>query len=147
VRPTVGGSAECVVKRLIDGDTFQCEGGSRVRLLLVDSDEIGQSNFADSALAHVRRLTPVGSKVRLEFDVDLYDRSQRVLAYVYADDVFVNRELARRGMAQVAVYPPNVRWVDVIRAAADSAREEKRGVWSTSAFACTPADFRAGKCR
>jgi endonuclease YncB( thermonuclease family) len=140
-----GGTAPCTVSRIIDGDTFACEGGSRVRLLLVDTDERNQSVYADSAIALVQLLMPPGSLVRLEFDVQQLDRYNRVLAYVFTDSVFVNREIVRRGMGHVAVYPPNVGRVDELRAAADSARQEKLGIWRGSAFECTPADFRASK--
>jgi micrococcal nuclease len=147
ITPTPGGTAECVVSRIIDGDTFHCEGGSRVRLLIADAAETGQSEYADSAVLMLERYMPVGARVRLEFDVAGFDWFRRVLAYVHVDGVFINRELVRRGLAHVEVYPPNVRWVDEIRAAADSAKHEKRGVWSGSAFECTPADHRAGRCR
>ena len=59
----------------------------------------------------------------------------------------INRELVRRGMAVMAVYPPNVRHVALLRATANSARAERAGLWSGSAFACEPADYRAGRCR
>jgi micrococcal nuclease len=137
---------DCTVLRIIDGDTFVCDGGRRIRLLLVDTDERNQSVYADSALMLVERLMPAGSRVRLEFDVARFDRYRRVLAYVYADSLFVNREIVRRGMGHVVVFPPNVRSVDSMRAAADSARQEKLGIWSGSAFECTPADFRARRC-
>jgi endonuclease YncB( thermonuclease family) len=146
IQPRIGGSAPCTVARVVDGDTFVCEGGSRVRLLLVDADEVGQSVYADSAALLIQRLMPPGTRVRLEFDVELHDRYRRVLAYAYADSVLVNRELVRRGLAHVTVYPPNVRLVDVMRAAADSARREMRGIWAGSAFECTPAEWRAGRC-
>jgi endonuclease YncB( thermonuclease family) len=132
IEPRIGGSAACTVARIVDGDTFVCEGGSRVRLLLVDSDELGQSVYADSAAALARQLMPPGSRVRLEFDVELFDRYRRVLAYVYADTVFVNRLIVRRGLGHVVVYPPNVRLVEVMRAAADTARQEKLGIWRRS---------------
>lgn len=147
IQPRIGGSATCTVSRIVDGDTFVCEGGSRIRLLLVDADEIGQSVLADSAVALVRRLMPPGSRVRLSFDVELSDRYRRLLAYVYSDGLFVNREIVRRGMGHVVVYPPNVRMIDAMRAAADTAKQEKLGIWSSSAFACTPADYRARRCR
>jgi micrococcal nuclease len=147
ITPTPNGTAECVVARIVDGDTFQCEGGSRVRLLIADADEVGQSVYADSAALLLAQLMPVGSGVRLEFDVAGLDRYRRVLAYVYAGDVFVNRALVRRGFAHVAVYPPNVRSVEVMRAAADTARQERLGVWHAPGFLCTPADYRAGRCR
>lgn len=63
--------------------------------------------------------------MRLQFDIAGHDRYGRLLAYVHAGDVFVNRDLVRRGLAQVAVYPPNAQWVGVLRAAADTARLER----------------------
>jgi endonuclease YncB( thermonuclease family) len=147
IRPTNNGTAECVVTRIVDGDTFTCGGGNHVRLLIADTDEIGQSVYADSAVMLLARLIPVGTRVRLEFDIDGYDRNRRLLAYVYAGALFVNRELVRRGFAQIAAYPPNVREVDAMRAAADSARRDRLGVWRSRAFECAPADYRSGRCR
>src|SRR5690606_26562279 len=49
ITPTPNGSAACTVQRIIDGDTFVCDGGSRVRLLIADAPEVGQSVYADSA--------------------------------------------------------------------------------------------------
>lgn len=147
IRPIVNGMAPCTVARIIDGDTFQCEGGSRVRLLLVDTDETGQSAYADSAALLLQRLMPPGSRVTLRFDVELYDRYRRILAYVHSDDVFVNRALARAGFAHAVVYPPNVARIDDIRAAVDSARAERRGLWSVSGHYCAPADYRAQRCQ
>jgi micrococcal nuclease len=124
IRPSVGGDAPCTVARVIDGDTFVCEGGSRIRLILIDTPELDDVPRGDSARAFMVSLMPPGRTVRLEFDVGLYDRYGRVLAYVYADSVFVNREIVRRGIGRVAVFPPNVRMLEIIRAAADSARRE-----------------------
>lgn len=137
----------CTVERVVDGDSFVCRGGARVRLTLIDSPEAAQRPFGDSATAAARALMPVGSTVRLELDVDPRDQYDRVLAYVYAGSTFVNREMVRRGMALVAVYPPNVREEATIRAAADSARTERVGLWRTSGFECAPADYRARRCR
>lgn len=147
IRPTMNGTAPCTVARIIDGDTFQCEGGSRVRLLLVDAAETGQSTYADSATLLLQRLMPPGSRVTLRFDVEIYDRYKRTLAYVHSDSLFVNRALARAGFAHAVVYAPNVARIDEIRAAVDSARTERRGLWSGSAFHCAPADYRARRCQ
>ena len=94
-----------------------------------------------------RRLLPTGARVRLEPDVEARDQYGRLLAYVWVDSLMVNREMARRGMAVVLVYPPNVTHVEMLRAAVDSARAERRGLWSGSAFQCAPIDYRAGRCR
>lgn len=147
IRPEIGGRADCVVSRIVDGDTFECRGGSRIRLLLIDTDELGQSKWADSATAFLKRRMPVGSRVLLEFDIELFDRYDRILAYVRKDDRFINHELVRRGLAHIYVLPPNVAHADLLRAAADSARAEWRGMWAQDPFACTPSDYRAGRCR
>jgi hypothetical protein len=49
-------------------------GGSRIRLLIADAPEAGQGPYADSATLLLKRLMPVGSSVRLEFDVQVRDR-------------------------------------------------------------------------
>jgi micrococcal nuclease len=143
----IGGNASCTVTRIIDGDTFECAGGDRIRLLLIDTPELAQGPFGDSARRALVALVPPGTAVRLEFDVDLRDQYDRLLAYVHRDSVFVNRELALRGVAVAMVIPPNVKHVESIRAAVDSARAERRGLWRIDAFACRPEDFRAGRCR
>jgi micrococcal nuclease len=85
--------------------------------------------------------------VRLEGDVRGRDRYGRLLAHVHAEDgVWVNREMVRRGYAVVAVYPPNVRYVEEFRAELDSARRAGRGLWAVGGFACEPADRRRGRC-
>lgn len=90
----------------------------------------------------------MGSTPRLEMDVDPQDRYGRALAYAYtADGQMVNEELARQGYALTLTYPPNVRHVERIRSAVQEARSAGRGLHATRAFACTPKEYRAGKCR
>lgn len=142
-----GADTDCTVARVVDGDSFVCAGGRRVRMLLVDAPELSQRPYGETSRAAARALLPVGARVRLEFDVEVRDRFGRLLAYVYRDSTFVNRELVRRGMAVVLVYPPNVQEVETLRAAGDSARHERRGLWGASAFECSPRDYRARRCR
>jgi micrococcal nuclease len=58
----------------------------------------------------------------------------------------VNAELVRQGYAVVSVCPPNVKYVDQLRAVQEAAQAERAGLWSGSAFECLPADHRAGRC-
>lgn len=57
-----------------------------------------------------------------------------------------NHMMARQGFAVPLVVPPNVRHVESIRAAADSARQAALGLWAVEAFACLPETFREGLC-
>ena len=92
-------------------------------------------------------MLPTGSTAWLETDVQVRDQYGRMLAYVYrTDGLQVNELMVRSGFAEILVYPPNVRHVDVLRSARDAARDAHRGLWSTEAFACSPRDHRAGRC-
>jgi micrococcal nuclease len=51
-----------------------------------------------------------GKEVRLAFEVQRKDKYPRTLAYVYVGDMMRNAELLRQGYAQVATYPPNVKY-------------------------------------
>ncbi|HSJ05551.1 MAG TPA: thermonuclease family protein [Longimicrobiales bacterium] len=144
--PAVGG-ADCRVARVVDGDTLVCEGGVRVRLLLIDAPELSQGPWGAVAKALLEQLASPGTLVTVEEDVQQRDRYGRLLAYLYLPDGrMVNEELLRAGVAVVSVHPPNIRHVERLRAAADSARAGGAGLWSTAAFECEPADHRAGRC-
>lgn len=141
-----GMASSCVVERITDGDTIRC-GGERVRLVLIDSPEQDQGPFGRAAQAFLEAILPVGSEARLATDVEPRDRYGRRLAYVYLPDGrMVNRMLVRQGFAVPLVVPPNVRHVEAIRSAADSARAGRLGLWTVDAFACLPQDFRDGLC-
>lgn len=72
-----------------------------------------------------------GKTVRLEKDVSETDKYGRLLRYVYVGDLFVNAELVRLGYAQVATYPPDVKYQDLFLVLQREAREAGRGLWAT----------------
>ncbi len=125
-----------VVTRVIDGDTVEVRFRGRildVRLIGVDTPETvdpsepvgcygpAASRFTEQELE--------GERVRLEFDVERLDRYGRTLAYVWVGDRLFNEVLVRRGFAQVATYPPNVKYVDRFLRAERRAREAEQGLW------------------
>lgn len=138
----------CRVARVIDGDTFTCSGGRRVRLLLVDAPERSQHPAGDSATAALQRLIHRDVEVALEFGRDSTDRYGRTLAFVWLEDGrMVNQELVRRGWAVVYLYDrKNLRYAPRIEAAQDSARTERRGWWRDGEIACPPKAFRSRRC-
>lgn len=73
-----------------------------------------------------------GKTIRLEKDVSETDRYGRLLRYVYVGNLFVNAELVKLGYAQVATYPPDVKYVDLFLQLQREARETGRGLWATS---------------
>ena len=139
---------QCMVGRVVDGDTFDCSDGTRVRLILVDAPEWNQGgSYGRQAHQALTELLGRGATVGLELDVEHIDPFGRLLAYVRLDDGRIaNEELLRRGMAIVAVYPPNVRYLERFRAVMEEAQRNRVGLWLVGGFDCTPADFRAGRC-
>lgn len=145
IAPSRGGS--CTVTHIYDGDTVTCQTGERVRLLLIDAPEMDQGPFGTTARDALRAIMPLGTTVRVETDVEKQDRYGRTLGYLWlADGRMVNEEMARTGYTLSLTYPPNVQYVDRIRAAVEDAKSARRGLWSGSAFECTPKDHRAKRC-
>ncbi len=118
-----------------------------MRLILIDAPERDHVPYGAAATRLLRQIVPVGTRATLELDVQHRDRYGRLLAYVYAPDGrMANEEMVREGYAMISTYPPNVKYVERIRAAQQRARAEGRGLWSTSAFECPPAMHRRRAC-
>lgn len=92
-------SEYAIVTRVIDGDTLEIENGDRVRLLGINCPEKGDKYYND-AKEFLENLT-LNKTVRLEFGKKKYDLYDRTLAYVFADDVFVNIKIVEQGFANL----------------------------------------------
>ena len=139
-------TSECVVGHIVDGDTFRCRDGRKVRLIGIDSPERRQRPYGAQAQAALLRMAPPGTALRLESDVAGSDRYGRVLAYAWRKSVLVNEALVHEGWAVQYTVPPNVKYADRFGRAQKEARARGRGLWSGRGFECTPADFRRGTC-
>ena len=139
-------TSDCVVGHVVDGDTFRCGDGRKVRLTGIDSPEQRQRPYGAQARAALLRMAPPGTALRLEGDVAATDRYGRVLAYAWLKSVLVNEALVQQGWAVQYTVPPNVKYADRFGRAQKEARARGRGLWSGRAFDCAPADFRRGNC-
>lgn len=137
----------CVVARVVDGDTFYCRDGRKVRLLGMDSPERGQGPVWRQAQRALARFTPVGRAVRLEGDVAPTDRYGRALAWVWVGGTLVNEAMVHDGWAVRYTVPPNVKYADRVERAQKQARARRAGLWSGRGFECLPRDYRRGACR
>ncbi len=142
----VGPDRPCAVSRVVDGDTFYCADGLKVRLLGIDAPERAQGRAGRESAAALRRLLPIGARVRLESDIGARDRHGRTLAYVWNGDVLVNEALVRDGWAFLLTVPPNVKYVTRLERAQKTARMARAGLWREPGLACTPRDWRARRC-
>lgn len=138
---------DILVKRAVDGDTIILQTGERVRLIGIDTPELHESNklYRDaerteqdtSTIQKLGRLSyeftknlVEGKRVSLEFDVEKYDKYDRLLAYVYLKDgTFINAEIVKQGYASLMTIPPNVKYADLFLKLYQEARENRRGLW------------------
>jgi endonuclease YncB( thermonuclease family) len=125
----------CVVKRVIDGDTFECEGGPTVRMLQIDAPEKGKcgGGWATAALQNI--FLPVGRRVRLTYDQVRTDRFGRTLAAPIAtgtDGAEYNLSIIMVyvGLAKAAYYGDNAGLLDWARASETWARNAQWNMWA-----------------
>lgn len=121
---------QVLVARVIDGDTIQIEGNIRVRYIGIDTPEPGQCLGDIATTTNLNLILDKENYVTLERDIEGYDKYSRVLAYVFAGDIFINEKLVRDGLATVTTYPPNIKYVDKLLKAQQDAREARLGIWS-----------------
>ena len=135
------------VIRVIDGDTFEAavEGrATTVRLLNVDTPETKDPDsppecLGPEATEYLEQLLPVGSKVRLELDVEPLDKYGRTLAGVFnTDGTLVNAEVARLGLGVPVLIEPNKKFYPPVEEAFAESRTSGVGLNSAD-IPCLPA--------
>jgi micrococcal nuclease len=119
------------VSSVIDGDTIIVASGQRVRYIGIDTPEVRPEVEALGMEAwQANRHFVEGKRVRLERDVSNTDKYGRLLRYVYVDDLFVNAELVRLGLAEAKAYPPDTKYQEYLEKLETEAREARRGIWA-----------------
>lgn len=134
------------VIRVVDGDTIivDIDGvEERIRLIGIDTPESVHPDadrnveYGKIASDFTKELL-LNQEVFLEYDVQARDRYDRILAYVYINNVMFNMTLLKEGHAKVATYPPNVKFVDEFTALQEQARDAQKGVWSNESLTIVP---------
>jgi micrococcal nuclease len=138
------GAQEAKVKRIVDGDTLIVTvdrpgpipaGDHRVRLLEIDSPETVRPNYpvqcgGAGATEFARAELPEGSAVYLVSDREDKDEFGRYLRYLWDfDGEFFNEKAVAGGHARALLIEPNDRYIDRMRSAELSAKQNKKGVW------------------
>ncbi len=115
------------VSRVIDGDTIEIQTGERVRLICIDTPEVGEYYYQEAKDYLINLI--LNEKVKLVKDVSETDRYSRLLRYVYVEDVFVNGELIEKGYARVYRYPPDTKLCDYLEILEIEAKNNNFGIW------------------
>jgi len=133
----IGRSVDATVIRVVDGDTAEMKLGTArtegVRFIGVDTPESvapGQpvECFGKKASRFTTGLIE-GELVTLRFGAERRDVYDRLLAYVYLDDRFVNAELVRLGYARTLEIAPNVDHAEKFERLQQSAANAGLGIW------------------
>ncbi len=111
-------ATDATIEYVHDGDTLFLTDGRKVRLLGVDTPEIGDNLecYGDEATALLRSMLPEGTHVRVLADAQPLDQYDRSLLLLWLDDAtFVNLELIEQGAAEAVVLEPNLLYAVGIR--------------------------------
>ena len=102
-----------------------------MRYIGIDTPEIRPEpeSFGIEAWQANRKLVE-GKSIRLERDVSETDKYGRLLRYIWVDEVLVNAELVRQGLARAKAYPPDTKYQDYLERIEEEAREAGRGIWT-----------------
>lgn len=130
------------VTKVVDGDTIDVLIGDKketVRFVLVDTPETKHPSkpiepFGPEASEFTTDMLE-GKEVKLEKDVSERDKYGRLLMYVWLDDKMVNELLLEKGLARVAIYQPDVKYVDKFREIQKKAQQAGTGIWSIENYA------------
>jgi len=141
---TVSGEAACVPKnaeytkgtvvQLISGDTIAVEISGEIHVVhyinLYAPEAADEATVTSYKKSDVHADLVLGKPVILVKDVSQRDKFNRLPRYVFADEVFINYELARYGLANVIHTLPDVSCYEVLKSAEGEAQEDQVGRWS-----------------
>ncbi len=136
---------------ITDGDTIRVMVDGKeepVRLIGIDTPEKWKKRgkgwvedpdpFALEASAFTTKLL-TGRDIWLEYDVQRRDKYDRILAHVWVQipgesaKTLANAQIVRAGLAQLLTIPPDVKYVDRLKAALIAAKRDKLNLWAGTA--------------
>lgn len=151
------------VVRVVDGDTYyvNMDGQEvKVRLIGVDTPEsVAPQSYTDATgkentevgeyISEIMKdVIKEGDTLLLEFDVDMYDKYDRVLAYAYFEDgEMVQDFLLSNGLAQTMTITPNVKYSDHFADVQRVAVENGIGIWNYDIPTITKESLQANLTR
>lgn len=128
-----------LVVGVVDGDTIDVSINGqtvRVRYIGIDTPEQDQPLFSQ---AMVFNASLVGNKtVTLVKDTSETDSFGRLLRYVMAGDIFVNRALVEGGYAEATAYAPDTACIGAFEAAQRAAQTAQVGLWMATPEVLVP---------
>ena len=137
----LGSADETVeVTHVIDGDTVILKDGRHIRLIGINTPEIGSNGKASkpgakAAQKHLQSLLKGHRQIFLKFDAEEFDRYQRTLAHLFLPDgKNIQANLLAEGLAIPLTIPPNLIYLDCYLHHSNQAITSQRGLWSLQQY-------------
>jgi len=137
--PVPSGLTQVAVRRVVDGDTLRLSDGRSVRMIGLNTPELGKQGRSDEpfAVAARKRLEALvaasGGRVGVLPGKESKDHYGRTLAHLYgAEGANLEAQMLAEGLGFQVAVAPNVDLVACQQAAERSARQAGLGVWRQS---------------
>jgi endonuclease YncB( thermonuclease family) len=128
-----------------DGDTVRLQDGRSVRLIGIDTPELGRDGAPDQPIAAaardaLRALLARRPELNLRFDITRHDSHGRLLAHAFlSDGTSVSAWLLERGYATLLIMPPNEWNSRCYQSAERRAHTSRLGIWGLPAYQPVPS--------
>lgn len=133
---SIGSSDETVeINHIIDGDTVILKDGRHVRLIGIDTPEIGRDGRksdagAESARSYLVSLVQGNKNILLKFDSQRLDRYKRTLAHLFLPNgQNIQAILLAEGLATPLTIPPNLKFLNCYLYHSNHAVVSQQGLW------------------
>jgi len=129
------------VSRVVDGDTVWLTDRRKLRLIAMDTPEMGRKGRAAEPLAirakdYLHQLLAAQKyRISLRYDLELKDRYKRTLVHSYlSDGNSITALLLSQGLASLLIVPPNTWNFECYQRVEQRARKQRKGIWALPAF-------------
>jgi len=116
--------------QVIDVDRFLLTSGEEVECLGIYIPLLGKK-FREEVIPEVQKMVNEKS-LKLEFDSTQRAPFGKLRAYIFADGIFVNAELVKRGYALLLPSSEKLKYGSYLVELENQAKAEKRGFWNES---------------
>lgn len=128
-----------------DGDTIKLDDGQSLRLIGINTPELGHGGAPAEALADAARdtlqtLLADSPQIALRYDSERRDRYGRLLAHAFLPDGrSITAYLLEQGLGAQIMVPPNAWGLACYQQAERRARAAGRGIWSRPEYRPLPS--------
>jgi endonuclease YncB( thermonuclease family) len=143
--PATSSSERVRVVHVYDGDTVKLGDGRRLRIIGINTPELGKGDAATEPLANEARarlqelLDTNNRTLLLQYDAQHKDHYGRLLAHAFTESGDnIASILLQGGLATTLVVPPNTWGMDCYQRLENDARIDRRGLWQLPSYQSRP---------